>query len=176
MRNFFKYFSDKFLTKEKDRADFNAEAEQRQENINKMAKEGILVKAPNGKRYAVHKVKMSIYEILDEKDSFFRVKDKGGKVFWEEKSMFYADNIVYNTKGDFIDKEREKLLSLIDTSRYDVYIPITRGCLFSCPTAQTVEEKEKEDAEDLMKFIKAHTTADFGEGGCVFSNYILIGF
>lgn len=65
---------------------------------------------------------------------------------------------------------------MIDTSRYDVYIPITRGCLFSCPTAQTVEEKEKEDAEDLMKFIKAHTTADFGEGGCVFSNYILIGF
>lgn len=176
MRNFLRYFSDKFLFEDKKAIDFKSETIERQKTIDKMTEEGILEKPKDGKRYAIHKANMMIYEIVCEKEGFFRVKDNEGNLMWEEKEVFYADNIVYNTKADFINKEKEKLLSKIDTSRYDVYTPIQIHPFMGEPTVGMIEAQEKENAESLMKFIKAHTTADFRNRGCIFSNYILIGY
>lgn len=175
MRNFLRHISKRFVSEDGkiDVARQNAEC---QENIDKMTEEGILEKPKDGKRYAINKFSMSIYEIVNEKDSFFRVKDNEGNERWEEKENFYADNIVYSTADDFIEKELEKLLSKIDTSRYAVYVPITQGTFMGCPSIEMIEDREKENAESLMKFIREHTTADFNYSGCIFSNYILIGF
>lgn len=175
MRNFCRYFSERFKKGEYE-IDFKKEDKERQEQIDKMTEEGILKKPNNGKRFAISKLTKSIYEIINEKDSFFRVKDNKGIASWEEKSMFYADNIVYNTEKDFIEEEKNKLLSLIDTSRYDVYEPISIASFSESPSLEMIDKIQKENADSIMDFIRAHTTADFDKTKFVFSNYILIGF
>lgn len=175
MKNIFRCFSKRFFS-ENNIVDEKKESQERQENIDKMVQEGILERPKDGKRYAINKITMSMYEIVDEKDSFFLVKDKDEKTTWDLKENYYADNIVYSTKEDFIKKEKDKLLSLIDTARYDVYSPINVYYLFGGPSVESIEKVEKQNAEDILKFIGNHTTADFKDGGAIFSNYILIGF
>lgn len=175
--NFFKYISERFIKfNETERDAIIEQGNERQRTIDRLTKEGVLTKPKDGKRYAINRFTMSIYEIVDEKDSFFKVRDNQGNISWEEKSNFFADNIVYDTTADFICKEREKLLSMIDTSRYEVYIPMDDPTFFGSPSPEHIEHIEKQNAESLMKFIKAHTTSDFKEKGFIFSNYILIGY
>lgn len=174
MSGFFRCFSDRFLKDGK--IHVTEESKERQKNIDSLVEENVLTKSQDGKRYAIHKWDMCIYEIVDEKNGFIRIKDNDEKERWEEKDLFYCDNIVYNTTEDFIEKERDKLLSLIDTGRYDVYKPTCKSLWIGEITPEMIKKEEEENAEILLDFIKKHTTADFGSGRTIFSNYILIGF
>ena len=174
MSGFFRFFSKRFHSD--NRINITKESEERQKNIDSLTKENVLTTSPDGKRYAIHKFRMSIYEIIEEKNGFIKVKDNNDKEFWEEKEKFYCDNIVYNSTYDFIEKEREKLLSLIDTGRYDVYIPCNENVLFGEPTVEAVQDNVNRNTEALKKFISNHTTAEFKSKGTIFSNYIIIGF
>lgn len=174
MVGFFRFFSEKFG--KKGQIDAVVESEERQKTIDAMVEENVLTPAPDGKRYAIHKYEMATYEIVEEKNGFLRVRDNNDKERWEEKELFYCDNIVYNTTGDFIAKERNKLLSLIDTGRYDVYIPDNPTWMFGDITPEMINANEPANIKRFREFIRTHTSVERGKFNTIFSNYIIIGF
>lgn len=176
MNSIFRFFSKKYRFK-KDEVTFvdtAKMAKETQDNIDKMLADDILKKKKGEKRYAVHKIDHLTYEIVAEKDSFYKVVDEGGNnEHWEEKEHFFSDHNLCYSSTEAIQAEEKLLLSKIDSARYDVYRFATVWNPLEYGTLGATDAVVQENKQELEEFIRKHTVhAD----NAIFSNYILIGF
>lgn len=176
MSSIFRFFSKKYKINKEEVTllDTAKMAKETQDNINKMFADGILEKKKGERQYAVHKIDHLTYEIVAEKDSFYKVVDDGGNnEHWEEKEHFFTDHKLCYSSKEAIQSEEKLLLSKIDSARYDVYRFASVWHPFEYGTLSATDSVVQENKQELEDFIRKHTVhAD----KTIFSNYILIGY